>query len=424
MTTRVSALIALAATVAISAACGFDHKSSSPAAPSSTGASTTSTSTSSYVGTWESSTSTSGGSTPTVPTSCNSFQWHVTNQTSTSISGDFWAICGAYSVSGTGNGQLSGQTVTVGVSGSGTATGSPACAFSLSGTGTLDGDTLTIPYTGTTCFGPVHGTEVLRRATSPSVTINPPTLVSPINGAAASSTQPTLVLADSTRSGPAGAISYVFQVATDQGFQAIVASGKVAEATTQTQYTVPNALAAGTVFCWRAQATDGSNTSSWSSVQTFATPAATPSQPGFDLSQAVIVVGPQNFASWPQTSTITNLQVDGSTVCIYHTMLGRWPTVPFFGDPNTLVEGNQWYFALINGRWYAGAGEWVRPGQACKGFGGGPSEFYDPNQEPLHSWVPRPGDQVGFADSTPARAWPNMSTLDQRTDVQFVVWQW
>jgi hypothetical protein len=418
MTTRVSALIVLAATAALAAGCGFSHQRSSPLAPSTTGSTTTSTSSSSYVGTWRD--ASSAGVAPTAPDSCNSFQWQVTTQTATSISGQFLAICGAYSVSGTGSGQLSGQTVTVNVSGSGTATGQPSCAFTLSSTGTLVGDTLTLPYTGTTCFGSVHGTEVLQRTTTTAVVINAPALVSPINGAAVASTQPTLIVTDSTRTGPAGSISYVFQVATDQGFQSVVASGTVAEAATQTQYTVATALASGTVFCWRVQATDGSHTSPWSSVQTFATPA---SQPSFDLSSAVIVVGPSNFATWPATSTVTNYSTSSSQICIYHTMLGKWPTVAFFGDPSTLIEGNQWYFAYINGKWYGGAGEWLRPGQACKGFAGGPNEFYNPSQEPLHSWIPQNGDQVGLADSTPARAWPNMATLNQRTNIVVVTWK-
>jgi hypothetical protein len=39
------------------------------------------------------------------------------------------------------------------------------CAFSLSGTGYIegDGDAIRIPYSGQTCLGPLQGEETLRR---------------------------------------------------------------------------------------------------------------------------------------------------------------------------------------------------------------------------------------------------------------------
>ena len=58
-------------------------------------------------------------------------------------------------------------SISVIVTGVGTIAGFPACTFSLSGNGTIENDALTIPYTGTTCVGPVHGTETLRRHTDP-----------------------------------------------------------------------------------------------------------------------------------------------------------------------------------------------------------------------------------------------------------------
>ena len=46
--------------------------------------------------------------------------------------------------------------------------GVPACTFTLTGTGTLvDSNTLTIPYSGNTCIGPVSGTQTLRRHVDP-----------------------------------------------------------------------------------------------------------------------------------------------------------------------------------------------------------------------------------------------------------------
>ena len=80
----------------------------------------------------------------------------------------------------------------------------------------------------------------------------------------------------------------------------------------------------------------------------------------------------------------------------------------------------------------------ARPVMSLKGFSRvqlGPGEtktvrftigrdaFYNPSQEPLHSWVPAVGELYGIASSTPARAWPNMSTLDARTNTVTRRWQ-
>ncbi len=153
-------------------------------------------------------------------------------------------------------------------------------------------------------------------------------------------------------------------------------------------------------------------------------PAPAPSADEIDLNQVTIVLGP-NIASWPQTSTVTATQATDHNLCIWHTALGQWPTTIFFDDPTTLLEGNQWVFANINGQWYGGAADWYRPGQACKDVTAntiGRDAFYNPSQEPLHSWVPRPGEVFGVMSSTPARAWPAMRTLDQRTNVVLVRW--
>jgi len=142
-----------------------------------------------------------------------------------------------------------------------------------------------------------------------------------------------------------------------------------------------------------------------------------------DLNQVSIVLGPANIAAWPQTSTMTGVKTtDG--LCTYHTKLGQWPTVGFF-DTGAPIEGNQWVFANINGRWYGGAGEWQRPGQACKAVTAediGSGTFYADNWEPRRVWVPRPGELFAVMVSTPARAWPSMRTVDERSNVVLARW--
>ncbi len=177
-------------------------------------------------------------------------------------------------------------------------------------------------------------------------------------------------------------------------------------------------------------ATDTTNsvTSSYSDTHSFQVAAggAALSNGEFDLSQVHILLGPP-IATWPQTQTITDAyeDVDNGQLCIYHTGLEAWPTTAFFGDPTVQVQGNQWVFAFIGGQWYGGAADYFRPGQACKGVTAdtiGQDAFYLPGLEPLHSWIPQPGDIFALAATTPARAWPNMATLDERTDVKVLIW--
>ena len=207
MTRRLSALILPLVTVTVLASgCAFDRKST-PTSPSPSPTSNPGSPPTSYVGTWSSAAS----ATATAADACGNIQWKITNQTATYIAGDFSAVCGAFTITGTGSGQLNGQDVALAVSGSVSGSGLPLCSFSLTGSGTIQGDTLPLTYSGTTCLGNVRGTETLRRGgTTTPVVINAPTPVSPTGNVIVSSTQPTLVATNATRTGPAGAITYLF----------------------------------------------------------------------------------------------------------------------------------------------------------------------------------------------------------------------
>jgi len=105
----------------------------------------------------------------TVPSSwsCGEFQWAITNQTQTSLAGQFYAICaGIVLVQGQSAGQLNGAGSEVALHLTGTATVEKviSCPFDLNGTGFIEGsDAIRIHYEGSTCFGPLHGDETLRR---------------------------------------------------------------------------------------------------------------------------------------------------------------------------------------------------------------------------------------------------------------------
>jgi hypothetical protein len=105
----------------------------------------------------------------TIPNSwsCGEFQWAITSQTQTTLSGQFYAICaGVLLVQGQSAGQLNGAgtEVTLHLAGSATVEKVIACPFDVNGTGFIEGsDAIRIHYEGTTCLGPVHGDEMLRR---------------------------------------------------------------------------------------------------------------------------------------------------------------------------------------------------------------------------------------------------------------------
>jgi len=271
------------------------------------------------------------------------------------------------------------------------------------------------------------------------VIIQAPAPIGPGDGVTTATPKPTLEVSNAAVAGPAGPLSYLFEVATDGAMANKVVSVEVGQQNGRTSYTVPSDLNPSTRYFWRVRAFDAGHVGPYSTVRSFVTPAIVvvvpvppPTGGGgpqagdqIDLSQSTIVLGPANIGAWPVTSTISSATAQTGGLCINHTKLGQWPRTIFFDDPNTLLEGNQWVFALINGRWYGGAADWYRPGQACKDVTAqsiGGDAFYSPSQEPLHSWVPRPGEQIGVMSTTPARAYPAMKTVDERTNIVLIRW--
>ncbi|HEV3218062.1 MAG TPA: hypothetical protein VGZ27_20210 [Vicinamibacterales bacterium] len=218
------------------------------------------------------------------PKSCSNFQWSVTSQTTASLSGTFSAVCaGGVTISGTASGQLvNTTTVPITVTGNASLPAFPSCPFSLSGTGTIEdsGNTLTVPYTGTTCLGPVSGTERLHRPQPATpVVIQAPVLVAPEPNAMVTTLQPQLAVTDAVRTGPAGAVTYLFEVATDAPFSNKIGSWMTAEQPGQTTFIVPQPLASNTVYYWHVQAHDPATAGPWSATQGFQTPAPAPPPP-------------------------------------------------------------------------------------------------------------------------------------------------
>jgi hypothetical protein len=113
----------------------------------------------------------------------------------------------------------------------------------------------------------------------PKPVLNPPGLVSPVNNERVASRRPTLTAGNSDRNVAVGSLSYEFQVATDQGFGQLVASGVVDEGSGQTTFAPGADLASDRQHFWRARSTDGDTTSAWATTQTFRSPVVAPTPP-------------------------------------------------------------------------------------------------------------------------------------------------
>jgi len=149
------AFLAIAAAVG-SAAC-FEFASKSTNGPTNTTSQTLS-------GIWATVQSLPGSS-GSLADACVNFKWNVTQITGTSGSGTFSATCfGTLDVAGSASGTLTGSVVNWSANATGTVTGLPPCAIALTGTATLEANNrIRIPYSGTTCLGPVSGTEIISR---------------------------------------------------------------------------------------------------------------------------------------------------------------------------------------------------------------------------------------------------------------------
>ena len=155
MKTYISACV-LTLCVAASACVGYENKTTTTA-PTDSGSS----SVSALVGTWQSITA---GNIIPAPSTCTDFKWTPTQQSPTSAMGSFSATCaGGLKVSGTAAGTLSGTTINWSANAIASTPEIASCNVSLTGTAELGVNSIRVPYSGTTCLGPVSGVEVLNK---------------------------------------------------------------------------------------------------------------------------------------------------------------------------------------------------------------------------------------------------------------------
>jgi hypothetical protein len=144
--------VALAIGIAATGACvGFEHQTN-VTSPSGTAVNA-------LMGSWV-----SASSVIPSPSTCTDFKWNATEQTATTATGSFSAICaGSLKVAGTASGTLTATTIAWSATGTATAPDLPSCAITLTGTAELGVDSIRVPYSGNTCLGPVSGVEILKK---------------------------------------------------------------------------------------------------------------------------------------------------------------------------------------------------------------------------------------------------------------------
>ena len=260
----------------------------------------------------------------------------------------------------------------------------------------------------------------------PAIVIDTATLVSPISNAGTGA-RPTFTVTNATRSGPIGALTYKFEIATNSAFSPVLIAATVNEGAVRTTFTPPADLPAETSLFWRVTVSDVANgvTGPTTLAASFATTFA------IDLKKVVYLNSP-DVSNWPQTAVLSLVEQDGGgdgPVCMSYTDPGwpdsRWPFGQPGDDPNFGVYANQWYFARIGGIWYGGAGEWIyRGASSCKAGQGtrtiGPDAGFG---QPFSSWVPQVGELVGFMVSSVARNGPVKRTVDERSNIIVQPWR-
>ena len=122
--------------------------------------------------------------------------------------------------------------------------------------------------------GPWSDTATFRTGAQPAA-LGVPTLVSPINGATTPANPPLFTVANGSVSGPVGPVRLFFHVATDAGFDSVVAVFETPLSAAGTTTATSPVLPVDTTLYWRVFAGDGKTVSPWTTPQSFRTPVAT-----------------------------------------------------------------------------------------------------------------------------------------------------
>lgn len=410
-----STLAALIAT----AACGVE-RTTTVLGPTGTGTtSTTKTSTPSLLGTWVvQGTSTAASVKPAASSpsalpdfsSCGNFRWEVTTQTATQVAGSFTADCAdGVTVHGNITGQLGGATIPIVLSGELTRAGD-GCPFSLTGTGTpIDSQTFHLTYSGTTCLGPMQGSNNLSLAPHSAPTAF--TIAGTITDGTSGGILPNIeasVPGMAVRSDGAGH----YQL-TGVPAGAVTVQFAAASYVTQTKSLTLSENSVVDVVLQRF-------------VPPAPAPAPAPVPSGGDQidMHSVIVRGPGgDVANWPVTTQIRVLDFNAGGVFVDFSAKNSWPEVTPPGWDGG-ISYTLWMVVKVNGQWITAGG--VEFWRGLERQGGPPSRFasnwyYSPQVwGELASHQPAVGEQVGFFVTAGDQRAKDVRIVTERSNVVLV----
>jgi hypothetical protein len=260
----------------------------------------------------------------------------------------------------------------------------------------------------------------------PQIVINAPTPISPANGGQSSGTSPSLTVANATRTGPAGPISYLFQVSDSSSFGNVLGSATVGEGGGQTAASVDVRLTPNAVYYWRAQAQDLTN-----NVQGPFSPAWSFTYVPFDMRQAVIHDNPPDVAYWGETAKITMVEFrDDAFLVDFDKRDGpdHWPEASFGagGIEYTLGLcgnlGGTWHCSAVVQFWFGRELTASTPPSYV-----GRNWFYDSRWGPLNGYQPQDGETVGVwvgAGNLRGQSYTGVTCprVCERSNVQMVSW--
>jgi hypothetical protein len=270
------------------------------------------------------------------------------------------------------------------------------------------------------------------------IVIREPGLVAPQANSTVTTLRPELRVTNAPRSGPVGAITYLFEIASDSSFANRVAAVTTAESGGQTAITVTANLKYNTVYYWHVRAFDPTTNGPWSEIRAFVTPeeAAAPPPTGsvpvgpiagdaFNLGAAVVHSSPAGVGSWPVTTSITSLSFRTDGVAVEFSKKsgpGRWPDVvpPGWSGP---LQYTLWIAMNLGGVWHT-----CGPMEYWYGLAAQGGDVTINNQIAVN-WTyycgpmarqPQPGEQVGFFVTAGDQRMKDVYSVHERSNVVVV----
>ena len=272
------------------------------------------------------------------------------------------------------------------------------------------------------------------------IVIDVPGLTAPPPNSTVLNLRPSFTITNSPRSGPVGAISYLFELADSDSFANKAATWSASETPNQTTTLPPADLSYGKVYYWHVRAYDPSTPGPWSNTQAFqmleapapvyTPPPAVPSVPSgpapndaINLGSAMIHNSPGDVARWPVTTTITRLNLMPSGAHVEFGKQASWPEVVPPGWTGGL-QYTLWIVLNINGQWHAaGCIEYWKGLYESGGPVSGYSRdwYYDPIRwGAMAGHQPSPGEQVGFLVTSGDARNNGPSSVRERSNVVMV----